>query len=118
MTHQQMLMLSMSLHAAVLIFHALAHETRWRILARLLEGPLTVTMLSRMLGLRQPNLSNHLAVMRAAGLVVATRRGRQLHYGIAERTAPLIASLWERLGVSLENDPVLSADAWRAGGAG
>ena len=40
--------------------------------------------LARDLGISQPNASQHLAVMRAAGVVEADRAGREVRYRIAD----------------------------------
>ena len=63
---------------------ALGDETRLRLL-RLLsqqgaEGALCVGALAACLGVSQPAVSQHLAVLRAAGLVVDERRGYFVHY--------------------------------------
>ena len=38
----------------------------------------------RQLGISQPNVSQHLAVLRAAGLVDAERDGREVHYRLTD----------------------------------
>ncbi|MCX7625029.1 MAG: metalloregulator ArsR/SmtB family transcription factor, partial [Candidatus Sumerlaeaceae bacterium] len=63
-------------------FAALADVNRLRILQRLRSGRTTVSGLSAELGLSQPNTSAHLSVLRNAGLVVATRAGKNIFYGL------------------------------------
>lgn len=58
------------------VFGALADRTRRRILARLTDGPATVTELTAPLPMTQPAVSKHLAVLERAGLVVRTRHRR------------------------------------------
>jgi DNA-binding transcriptional ArsR family regulator len=63
------------------IFAALADPTRRRILARVAdEGPVTATGLAADLPISRQAVSKHLAVLDAAGLVDATRTGREVRY--------------------------------------
>ncbi len=71
-----------SLQADVL--KTLASPRRLEILHRLAEGPCEVGRLADELGLTQPNVSQHLAVLRGAGLVDAERAGREVHYRLAD----------------------------------
>jgi ArsR family transcriptional regulator len=66
------------------VLKVIASPRRLEILHRLGEGPLEVGRLAEQLGLSQPNVSQHLAVMRAAGLVEADRDGREIRYRIAD----------------------------------
>lgn len=60
------------------ILHALAAPQRLRIIDRLRRGPRTVTELARLIRAEIPNTSNHLGILRRAGLVRAEKRGRFL----------------------------------------
>ncbi|MBI3963545.1 MAG: metalloregulator ArsR/SmtB family transcription factor [Candidatus Kerfeldbacteria bacterium] len=71
------------LHASLL--KALAHPKRLEIVHLLREEALTVTEIQRMLGLGQANLSQHLQVLREAGVVRAERNGKQKRYRLAHR---------------------------------
>ena len=71
-----------SLQADVL--KTLASPRRLEILHRLAEGPCEVGRLAEELGLSQPNVSQHLAVLRAAGVVEAERDGREVRYRLAD----------------------------------
>ena len=62
---------------------ALADKTRWRIVEELLSGPVTVCELAARLKASQYNTSKHLRVLRQAGIVEATRRGKHVHCRIA-----------------------------------
>jgi len=66
------------------VLKALAHPRRLQIMLRLDEGPCEVGALAVKLGLSQPNLSQHLAVLRATGLVDAVRDGREVRYQLAD----------------------------------
>jgi ArsR family transcriptional regulator len=54
---------------------AAAHPVRLMILAELLDQPKCVTAIRELLDVRQPNISQHLSVLRHAGLVAFTRDG-------------------------------------------
>lgn len=58
-------------------FQALADPTRRAILARLADGPATVTELAEPFAMSQPAVSKHLRVLERAGLV---SRGRQAQW--------------------------------------
>ena len=62
----------------------LASPVRLEILHRLADGPLEVGRVAEAVGLSQPNASQHLAVLRAAGLVEADRHGREIQYGLTD----------------------------------
>jgi ArsR family transcriptional regulator, virulence genes transcriptional regulator len=66
------------------ICRTLAHPLRIAILHLLADGPREVHHLARDLGISQPNASQHLAVMRSAGLVEAERDGREVAYRLAD----------------------------------
>lgn len=66
------------------ILKVLASPRRLEILHRLAEGPCEVGRLADALGASQPNISQHLAVMRAAGVVEAERDGREIRYRIVD----------------------------------
>src|SRR4029078_9699870 len=55
----------------------LAHPRRLEILHELAAKASKVGSLAHRLGMSQPNVSQHLALMRASGLVLAERRGRE-----------------------------------------
>jgi ArsR family transcriptional regulator len=59
---------------------AFAHPTRLAILARLLEGVRCVNDIRDLLGVRQPNVSQHLSILRRHGLVDCRREGARRCY--------------------------------------
>ena len=71
-----------SLQAEVL--KVLSSAKRLDILHSLALEPMEVGRLAEALGLSQPNVSQHLAVMRAAGLVDSERVGREIRYRLAD----------------------------------
>ena len=72
-------------HFKAEFFKVLAHPTRIRILDALREAPLTVAALQENLSLEQSNVSQHLGVLRAQGLVQTTREGTSIRYDITDR---------------------------------
>jgi ArsR family transcriptional regulator len=66
------------------VLRALAHPRRLQIMHRLADGPVEVGILAAELGMSQPNASQHLAVMRTAGVVEAERIGRTVLYRISD----------------------------------
>jgi DNA-binding transcriptional ArsR family regulator len=67
------------------ILRTLANPRRLEILHRLSAGPCEVGRLASELGVSQPNVSQHLAVLRASGLVDADRDGREVRYRLADQ---------------------------------
>ena len=58
---------------------ALGDKTRWRIVQELLSSPVTVSELAERLKASQYNVSKHLRILRAAGIVEAVKRGKHVH---------------------------------------
>ncbi|NGP17925.1 ArsR/SmtB family transcription factor [Devosia aurantiaca] len=72
------------------LFRVLSDPTRRAILERLSGAELTATDLREGFDISQPAMSQHLAVLRGAGLVQERREGRYAHYRIdPEGFAPL-----------------------------
>lgn len=69
------------LHARVC--KALADPNRLLIINELREGPRSVGDIAEALGISQPNVSRHLALLRDRGFVTAQRFGSSVHYGLA-----------------------------------
>jgi ArsR family transcriptional regulator len=66
------------------VLRALAYPRRLQILHRLADWPAEVGILAAELGISQPNASQHLSVMRAAGVVEAERIGREVQYRVSD----------------------------------
>ncbi len=74
--------------ACARIFKALAHPCRVCMLAALAEGPRHVGELAAHADVGMATASQHLRVLRGAGLVSDTKRGLQVQYAIAQRCIP------------------------------
>ena len=66
------------------VLKTLASPRRLQILHLLFDGPREVGRLAAELELSQPNVSQHLAVLRSAGLVEAQRDGREVRYRLTD----------------------------------
>ena len=66
------------------VFKALGHPVRLKLLARILDGEYCVQELGDQIDTSQPSTSQHLAVLRACGLVVPERRGKKVCYRAAD----------------------------------
>jgi MerR family transcriptional regulator, light-induced transcriptional regulator len=65
------------------LYEDLGETSRRLILGELRLGPRNVTQIVEATNLKQPNVSNHLARMRARGIVEAVKRGREVIYRFA-----------------------------------
>jgi ArsR family transcriptional regulator len=77
------------------IIGVIANARRLLVLCRLAEaGEMTVTQLTEAIGLSQSALSQHLAIMRATGLLATRKDGLNVFYSIADpRALDLMQSL-------------------------
>jgi ArsR family transcriptional regulator len=66
------------------IFQALGHPTRIAVAEALRSGELPAGALQLKLGVEQANLSQHLAVLRAARVVLTRRAGNQIFYSLRD----------------------------------
>lgn len=73
----------LAVRPAATLLKALSDENRLRMVALLAEGELCVCHLAGALELSQPNASQHLAVLKNAGLVEGERRGSWIYYRLA-----------------------------------
>lgn len=73
------------------LFHALADPSRRAIFESLARGEAAVKDLTGRFAISQPAVSQHLAVLKAAGLVRGRRQGRCVYYRVEPRgMEPLI----------------------------
>jgi DNA-binding transcriptional ArsR family regulator len=74
----------------------LSHETRLMVLCQLGTGEKSVGELNALAGLSQSALSQHLARLRADGLVATRREAQTIYYRIAdERVSRLVSTLYD-----------------------
>lgn len=70
--------------AGARLLKALAHPLRMSIVVHLREGELCVHDLVDRLGVAQPLVSQHLTVLRSAGVLSGRRRGREIAYSVVD----------------------------------
>ena len=67
---------------AVEFAKAIADETRQKIMAECCCNRLTVSDITPRIGVSQPTVSHHLAILREVGLVTAEHEGRETFYSL------------------------------------
>ncbi len=75
------------------VLKTLASPRRLEILHVVARGPIEVGRLASAIGANQPNVSQHLAVLRAAGIVEAERDGREVRYRLTDPDVMVACSL-------------------------
>ncbi|MEW6569042.1 MAG: metalloregulator ArsR/SmtB family transcription factor [Chloroflexota bacterium] len=79
------------------LFRGFADPSRLSILQALRPGRRSVGEIARATGLRQPNVSNHLACLRDCGLVVVESIGRFAYYRLSDRRVGQLLQLADEL---------------------
>ncbi|WDC85113.1 metalloregulator ArsR/SmtB family transcription factor [Caloramator sp. mosi_1] len=67
----------------VKMFKALGHPIRYKIVKFLLDGPECVCKLNENIEFTQSNLSQHLRILKDAGIVKGEKVGLNIHYSLA-----------------------------------
>jgi ArsR family transcriptional regulator, nickel/cobalt-responsive transcriptional repressor len=93
------------------VMSALSTPSRVRILARLREGESTVGDLAAAVQMEQPAVSHQLRILRDLGLVLGSRTGRHVIYGLYD---PHVASLLDEALRHIEHLRAGAADPPRA----
>jgi len=87
------------------IFNSLAHPARLEILDLLRDGEACVCHIQAMLDQRQAYVSQHLNVLRQAGLVTSRKDGLRVYYQVSD---PILFEVIDRIKVFLQE-----AGAWQ-----
>lgn len=83
---------------AALVLRAINNKLRRKIILLLHEGQrMTVTSIHRKLDLDQSVVSQHLAILRAAGLVITEREGKYIFYSVNYQRLKLVHQVAEKL---------------------
>ena len=82
---------------ATALLKALANENRLMVLCHLAQGEKSVTELAGLLGIRQANLSQQLARLRAEGLVKTRRDAKSIYYSLDSVEVMLLMQLLYQL---------------------
>lgn len=75
------------------LLKALADDTRLRMVALLARGELCVCHIASALDVSQPNASQHLTVLRNAGVVDSRRQGNWIYYRMCSEQDPVRARI-------------------------
>jgi ArsR family transcriptional regulator, arsenate/arsenite/antimonite-responsive transcriptional repressor len=78
-------------------FKLLADKTRLSIIALLRERELCVCDITDITGMSQPNASQHLRKLKAAGLVNEKRKGQWVYYSLNVIDKPYVQCIYEYL---------------------
>src|SRR3954467_15800389 len=70
----------------VAVFAALADPTRRAVIARLAYGPATAGQLAELASMTRPAVSQHVKVLREAGVIRGSREGKFIWYGLDGET--------------------------------
>ncbi|MBX3157296.1 MAG: winged helix-turn-helix transcriptional regulator [Deltaproteobacteria bacterium] len=92
------------------LFRALGEETRVRIVALLAHGELCVCHIETALELSQPNVSRHLGILRAAGVVDARRDGTWVYYRLAAQEHAVVQELLTALAQAFGAERAIRSD--------
>ncbi len=92
------------------LLKTVSDPTRLAILDTLRRGPRSVTELAEAFSLAQPTVSNHVKVLRDAGLVVDTREGRRRRLMVnTDEIDRMVCGLQDVLAVTAEPGPAAGA---------
>ncbi len=94
--------------------HAIADETRWRVVQLVLNEPLCVCEIADILDMPQSSVSSHVQVIRKAGLLDSEKCEKWVYYRVKTSFRPWLASMAAVFEVSPATDSVLKTDAKRA----
>jgi DNA-binding transcriptional ArsR family regulator len=94
------------LDAVSRLFAALSEPSRLALLQALHDGPLSVSQLVEASGMKQANVSKHLALLHDQHLVRRERDGTSIRYEIAD---PLVFSLCELVCGKMQRDAMEAA---------
>lgn len=94
--------------------HALADETRWRIVQLLFSEPLCVCELADILDMPQSSVSSHLQVIRKAGMLDSEKCEKWMYYRMKENHRQLLLNIAEFFEVFPATDAVLRTDSRNA----
>ena len=92
---------------------ALSDPNRARVLLALREGGLFVCQIKAFLGLAVSTVSNHMSILREAGLVRCRKEGLLVRYSLLDKPSPEAAGALEWLFSSLGNGEMALDDARR-----
>lgn len=93
-----------SLHSKLL--KSLSHSKRLEIIQLLREHSLPVHDIQEMLDLPQANLSQHLQILREAGVVSSKRKGKNIYYSIGHKNFVKASDLFREILIERYKDEI------------
>ncbi len=94
------------------LFSSLSNDTRLRCLVLLIRhGELCVCELTHALGISQPHVSRHLALLRESGLVADRRAGLWVYYRINPELPGWVTKVLDEVYAGVASQPPYSDDA-------
>lgn len=97
-------------------FKALSDKQRLRILGLLSQGPLVVNDIKSVLNLSMSTVSQHLSILRGAGLIIDSKKGRWVEYSITEEVTSsysIVGSVFPHLDKYFKNESQMKSDLAR-----
>ncbi|WP_234124202.1 ArsR/SmtB family transcription factor [Clostridium hydrogenum] len=82
---------------SIRIFKALGHPIRYKIVKFLYDGPKCVCKLNEDIEFSQANLSQHLKILKEAGIVSSEKIGMNVHYKISNEEIKNIINSVDKL---------------------
>ncbi|AKN31408.1 transcriptional regulator [Clostridium carboxidivorans P7] len=89
---------------SVKIFKALGHPIRYKIVKFLYDGPKCVCKLNEDIEFSQANLSQHLRILKEAGILSSEKVGMNTHYRISGEEIKNIVDSVDKFVMSYFND--------------
>lgn len=85
---------------SVKIFKALGHPIRYKIVKFLYDGPKCVCKLNENIEFSQANLSQHLKILKEAGILSSEKVGMNIHYRLSSEEIKNIIDSVDRFAAS------------------
>ena len=92
------------------LFRVLADSTRLRIINLVAEQEICVCYFVQVIDAPQPKISRHLSYLRRAGLVIARREGKWMHYRLAMPADPHASAVLKTTLDSFRHDKAMQRD--------
>ncbi|KOF56342.1 transcriptional regulator [Clostridium sp. DMHC 10] len=89
---------------SVRIFKALGHPIRYKIVKFLYDGPKCVCKLNENIEFSQANLSQHLKILKEAGVLLSEKVGMETHYRISSEEIKNIIDSVEKYVMSYSDN--------------
>lgn len=89
---------------SVKIFKALGHPIRLKIVKFLYDGPKCVCKLNENIEFSQANLSQHLKILKEAGILSSEKIGMNIHYSISSEEIKNIIDNVDKFVMSCSHD--------------